>query len=133
LNDLHSAVVRVFSGSTNSPLNTQLGVCYHAWWVPRVGSMGTFAPYPSVLVNGQKVYWPAKQTDINVGTLPILTDRAASNASGNPDFLGVGAGHPYNGKMKSMNLLFGDGHVELHNAREVQMRYLGNYNWYNFY
>jgi prepilin-type processing-associated H-X9-DG protein len=133
LSDLHSAVVRVFTGSTNSALNTQLAVCYHAWWVPRVGSAGAFAPYPNMIVNGQRVYWPIKQTDVNVGLWPILTDRAASSSSGNPDFLGNGAGHAYNGKLKSMNLLFGDGHVDLHSARQVQMRYLGNYNWYNFY
>jgi prepilin-type N-terminal cleavage/methylation domain-containing protein/prepilin-type processing-associated H-X9-DG protein len=133
LNDLHSAVVRVFTGSTNSPLNTQLGVCYHAWWIPRIGSQGYPNTYPRTTVNGQPVSWPTKQTDPNVGTYPILTDRAASNTSGNPALLGNGVGHPFNGRLKSMNLLFGDGHVEQHNTAAVEMRYLGNYNWYNFY
>jgi len=131
LQDLHSAVVRVFSGSTNGPINTQLAVCYHAWWVPRIGSTGYPTPYPNITVDGQKQFWPAKQTDLHAGTLPILTDRAASSTSANPALLGTGAGHPYNGKLKSMNLLFGDGHVEAHSGAVVQMNYFGNY--YNFY
>jgi prepilin-type processing-associated H-X9-DG protein len=77
--------------------------------------------------------WPIKQTSPNAGTWPILTDRAASNTSNDPTKLGSGAGHPYNGRVKSMNLLFGDGHVEQHRAADIQMRYLGNYGWYNFY
>jgi len=133
LNDLHSAVVRVYTMSTNSALNTQLAICYHAWWVPRVGSSGAPNTYPRVTSGGQTTLWPSKQTDQNAGQLPILTDRAASNTSGDPTRLGSGAGHPYNGKVKSMNLLFGDGHVEQHNATQIQMQYLGNFTWYNFY
>ena len=38
LNDLWSAVIRVFSGTTNTAsLQFELGVCYHSWWVPRRG------------------------------------------------------------------------------------------------
>ncbi len=134
LNDLHSAVVRVYTMSTNGPLNNQLAICYHAWWVPRVGSMGAFSgTYPRTTSGGQTIVWPSKQTDVNAGMLPILTDRAASNTSGDPTRLGNGAGHPFNGKVKSMNLLFGDGHVESHNAMKIQMQYLGNFTWYNFY
>jgi prepilin-type processing-associated H-X9-DG protein len=70
-------------------------------------------------------------TDANAGQLPILTDRAASQANLDPFALGGGSGHPLNGKLRSMNLLYGDGHVELHDISEVRMNFHGNY--YNFY
>jgi prepilin-type N-terminal cleavage/methylation domain-containing protein/prepilin-type processing-associated H-X9-DG protein len=129
LEDLHLAVIRAFSTSAQ-PLNQQLAVCYHAWWVPRKGSLGL---YPVAVIGGTSTPWPVSMTDKNAGQLPILTDRAASNSSSDPTKLGSGAGHPFQGRLKSMNLLFGDGHVELHKASDIQMRYLGNYNWYNFY
>jgi prepilin-type processing-associated H-X9-DG protein len=75
--------------------------------------------------------------DQNAATMPILTDRAASgpiaSGAGNPDplALGGGSGHPLNGKLKSMNVLFGDAHVELHDISVIQMNFAGNY--YNFY
>ena len=129
LEDLHLAVIRAFS-SDSTALDQQLAVCYHAWWVPRIGSQGL---YPVMDSGARASSWLTSVTDLRVGQLPILTDRAASGASANPATLGKGAGHPFNGRLKSMNLLFGDGHVELHRAREIQMRYLGNYGWYNFY
>jgi prepilin-type processing-associated H-X9-DG protein len=113
LADLTAAVTRAYS--------PQLAVCYHAWWVPRQGSTGVFPTNA----------WPTTQADMRVGNEPILTDRAASLNSNDPLKLGNGAAHAYNGKLKSSNLLFGDGHVEQHKAGQIQMRYYGNY--YNFY
>lgn len=118
LADLTAAVTRQYSA--------QLAICYHAWWVPRMGSAGLY-PTATPASDG----WPTKQSDNQVGMKPILTDRAASAASNDPLKLGANAGHPYKGKMKTTNLLFGDGHVELHKINQVQMRYFGNY--YNFY
>ena len=49
-----------------------------------------------------------------------------------PDPKALGAvGHPYKGKLKNINLLWGDGHVDMHVAAQVQMQYFGNY--FNFY
>lgn len=123
LDDLHLAVIRAFS-TPAQPLNTQLAVCYHAWWAPRVGSAGL---YPAT----NSMTWPASMTDANASQMPVLTDRAASLTSADPLQLGGGGGHPLNGKLKNMNLLYGDGHVELHDISEVQMQFHGNY--YNFY
>jgi prepilin-type N-terminal cleavage/methylation domain-containing protein len=144
LNDLWSVTVHAFTGSTNGSLYSQLAVCYHAWWVPRyrtmtqtqvipspTGPVGGLIPYPEVNVGGVFQYWPQKQTDANAGTKPILCDRAASQSDANPAHLGGGSGHPFNGRLKNMNVLYGDAHVELHKAAEVQMQYQGNY--YNFY
>jgi prepilin-type processing-associated H-X9-DG protein len=121
LGDLAAAVTRAYS--------PQLAVCYHAWWVPRIGSSSQLYPAPTP-ANSQE-NWPTTQSDNNVGKKPILSDRAASQTDPNPLHLGAGAGHPYRGKMRSTNLLFGDGHVEQHKVTDVQMRYFGNY--YNFY
>ena len=123
LEDLHRAVIRAYSTPTQ-PLDSQLAICYHAWWVPRIGSAGL---YPTT----NSMTWPTSLTDQRVSQMPILTDRAASATSANPFLLGSGSGHPLNGRFKNMNLLFGDAHVELHDVTEVQMQYFGNY--YNFY
>jgi prepilin-type N-terminal cleavage/methylation domain-containing protein/prepilin-type processing-associated H-X9-DG protein len=131
LDDLHLAVIRAYS-SASAPLDQQLAICYHAWWVPRKqgapgSSFGSLYPVPAAGTDG----WPTSLTDLVSGKQPILTDRAASGNNANPTQLGGGAGHPANGHIKSMNLLFGDGHVEQHKSADIQMRYYGNY--YNFY
>jgi prepilin-type N-terminal cleavage/methylation domain-containing protein len=118
LDDLSAAVTRAY-GPT-------LAVCYHSWWVPRIGSLG-FYPATNPNTNG----WPVSLTDPQVSKQPILTDRSA--ALNNPDPAQAGEGHPWNGRLHNINLLFGDSHVETHKARTVQLRYLGNYGWDNFY
>jgi len=117
-NDLIAAVTRAF-GPT-------LAVCYHAWWVPRKGSLGL---YPVTVPSTNP--WPTSQSDPAVNLQPILTDRSANLSNPNPNQ--AGGGHPWNGKLKSMNLLYGDGHVETHKAPQVQLRYIGDYGWDNFY
>jgi prepilin-type processing-associated H-X9-DG protein len=126
LEDLHQAVIRAYS-STAQPLDQQLAICYHAWWVPRKGSSGSLYPVNTPNTNP----WPTSLTDLQSSQQPILTDRAVSASNPNPSALGNGNGHPYNNHLKSINLLFGDGHVEQHKGADIQMRYYGNY--YNFY
>ena len=106
--------------------NFGFAVCYHAWWVPRLLPTGQIF-YP--VSPGNLNNWPMSLADRQSGVQPILTDRSANQFSPLPS--DAGEGHPYGGKLKSINVLFGDGHVELHNAGQVQMRYYGNY--YNFY
>jgi prepilin-type processing-associated H-X9-DG protein len=103
-------------------------VCFHAWWVPRIGQGGILYPVPPASPPGG-IGWPARLSDKEVGHQPILTDRSASQNNPNP--LQAGEAHQYGGRLKNTNLLFGDGHVETRKAALVQMRYRGNY--YNFY
>ena len=103
-------------------------VCYHAWWVPRIGNGGNLFPVPPPTPPGAEG-WPTRLTDKEVGRQPILTDRMASQNS--PDPLQAGEGHRYGNRVKNTGLLFGDGHVEMRKAALIQMRYRGNY--YNFY
>jgi prepilin-type N-terminal cleavage/methylation domain-containing protein/prepilin-type processing-associated H-X9-DG protein len=127
LPDLISAVTRNYGPS--------LAVCYHAWWVPRRNGSGL---YPATTPSTNP--WPASLSDPAATKQPILTDRAGSSSpdpallgtvTANPALVNTGAGHPQKGHVKSINLLWADGHVELHHGADIQMRYFGNY--YNFY
>jgi prepilin-type N-terminal cleavage/methylation domain-containing protein len=117
INDLLRAVTRQGYG---------FAVCYHAYWVPRLNPGGTI-DYPASPGNTNN--WPQSLTDRQAPIQPILTDRSENQTSPNP--ASAAEGHPYNGQLKSINMLFGDAHVQLDPARLVQMRYYGNY--YNFY
>jgi len=115
-------------------------VCFHAWWVPRIGNAGNpgagqppqyamgFYPVPPNTPPGLDP-WPTKTTDPYSPRQPVLTDRLASQ--GNPDPLAAGEAHHSAGVLKNTNLLFGDGHNETRKAMFIKMRYQGNY--YNFY
>ena len=93
------------------------------------GGGATLAPPPFFSETDALVLEPMRMSDSTVMRQPILTDRSASLNDPNP--LQAGEAHPYGGRLKNTNLLFGDGHVETHKAQLVQMRYRGNY--YNFY
>lgn len=115
-------------------------VCFHSWWAPRVGNggnpgagrpptypVGLYPVPPAASVDVDP--WPTRLSDITIMRQPILTDRSASLS--NPDPLQAGEAHRFGRRIKNTNLLFGDGHVETHNANLIKMRYRGNY--YNFY
>jgi len=115
------------SAAVTSAYGNGLAICYHSWWVPRMGSAGLNQLLPSTNPNTNP--WPISLTDPQVSQRPILSDRLPSQS---PNVSSLGAvGHPVNGKLKNLNLLWGDAHVELHKLADVQMRYYGNY--YNFY
>ena len=118
LDDLVAAVTRDFS--------PQLAVCYHAWWVPRLGYGG--ALYPVSTTNS----WPVSLTDKQSGLEPILSDRLATGG-GSTDVAQAGGGHSFNEKVSSVNLMFGDGHVELHKRPFILWRYTGPFGYGNFY
>jgi prepilin-type N-terminal cleavage/methylation domain-containing protein/prepilin-type processing-associated H-X9-DG protein len=118
LPDLVKAVTRDYTAD--------LAICYHAWWVPRVGYGGSL--YPVTATNT----WPSSLTDKDVSVNPILTDRLATSGS-STDVSKAGGGHMFNGKLSSVNLAFGDGHVETHKAAIVLWRYTGAFGYGNFY
>ena len=122
LTDLIAAVTRFYGGPASD-----LCICYHSYWVPRKGNpsyVGTF-PYTSPNTNP----WPTSLADPQVSRRPILSDRLPSTQA-SPLSLGA-VGHPVNNKIRNLNLLWGDGHVDLQKAANVQMQFYGNY--YNFY
>lgn len=100
-------------------------VMFHALWVPRKGGGGSTGlfPYPtagSTPTNG----WPARLTDPQISLQPIMTDRCPG-APGQTNPAAAAEGHPYNGRLRGANLLFGEGHVESHNLNQLALRYTG--------
>ena len=132
LDDLVAATTRSYGPN--------LAVMYYAWWVPRMkgGSLANPLMLPST--NPSTNPWPTSLTDPQVTVQPIMTDRAGSisanidvlgNATVNPANGNTGAAHPYGNRVKNINLLYGDVHVETHKFQQMKLQYYGNY--YNFY
>ncbi len=117
LQDLVKAVTRDYAMDA---------ICYHAWWVPRVGFNNVL--YPVDLTNG----WPESLSDKQVNLQPILSDRLAT-ANSDTNVAHAGGGHMYNGRLNSVNVLFGEGHVETRKASLVRWRYTGPFGYGNFY
>jgi len=118
LNDLYYYVV-TFPGYGYA-------VMYHALWVPRYRTPPNAAnlfPDPAD-APPPHLAWPAKLSDPNVSRQPILSDQC-TGPQGTTNFAKAAGGHPLskNGKVQSVNLLFGEGHVELHNARVIKFQY----------
>src|SRR5262249_31267953 len=111
-----------------------LAITYNAYWVPRIGSSGGLYPVPVAATNPDLTPWPTKLTDTTVNVRPILSDRLPAQGPAVPKPTDLGAGHALNRRLKNLNLLYGDGHVELRKVNAVQLRYLDPvYNWLNFY
>ena len=75
----------------------------HIWWVPRLAGGSKFPANNADTFP----YWPANDTDPALQDKPILSDSITST-----NLPAAGQGHPYQGRLESVNLLFGDGHVE---------------------
>jgi len=106
------------------------GLLLHSWWVPRYAGDpaddGILFPTPTP-GTGDGNGWPTKQGDPLAGVQPILTDRCEYHDA-NPPTIGLAQfGHPYNGTITSVNLLFGDGHVETRPHALLKWRYSGSY------
>jgi prepilin-type N-terminal cleavage/methylation domain-containing protein/prepilin-type processing-associated H-X9-DG protein len=124
-------------------LNSTFGTIYHDCWIPRyAGDMTKVSNlFPLVWnpilnvpnLNANEIYqWPSKSTDPEVSKAPVLSDRVvASGTTVSTVFPNGGGGHQLNGKLDSVNVLFGDGHVELHKSSVMQWRWKGTY--YTFY
>jgi prepilin-type N-terminal cleavage/methylation domain-containing protein/prepilin-type processing-associated H-X9-DG protein len=105
----------------------------HSWWVPRYAgdpndpSSGAIlfpTPTPGT---GDKNGWPARTEDPLVGLQPIMTDRCEYHDTAPPNVGRAQEGHPFNGTITSVNLLYGDGHVETHPRAQLKWRYSGNF------
>lgn len=110
------------------------GVIYHDVWIPRPSGNIVFPQqWNSVLnvpnLNANEEYqWPSKSTDPAVNKVPILSDRVIGSSK---TLGGAVEGHSSGGKVVSVNLLFGDGHVELRKPSTMQWRWKGTY--YTYY
>ena len=106
------------------------GMLLHSWWVPRYAGDpadgGILFPTPTP-GTGDSNGWPTRPEDPLAGVQPILTDRCEYHDTAPPDIGLAQEGHPYNGTITSVNLLFGDGHVETRPHAQLKWRYSGNY------
>ena len=114
-----------------------LGASQHDIWIPRYVGAGTSSLYPQVWnyvlgfpnLNANEAYqWPSRTIDIPVSKAPILSDRVVGTST---NLLQATEGHPVNGHVDSVNVLFGDGHVDLHKSSVMKWRWKGNF--YTFY
>ncbi len=71
--------------------------------------------------------WPEKATDAQAAKQPIISDlcRADGNMT-NVVNIDPTTGHPYNKALNSVNVGFGDGHVETHPVVRIQWQMTGN-------
>lgn len=103
----------------------------HSWWVPR--SIGGGQYFPVLPKKGDEPGginspngWPRRTEDPRVALRPILTDICIQGADSKPDINKAVAGHPYRGKVDSVNTMWADGHVETRIRSKLQHTYSGN-------
>lgn len=107
---------------------------YWNWWVPRYnGAQSPSSSFPGTNYNVNStghvpagcLGWPVKQSDTLAAKAPILSDIAEGANGVNPPVNSIGPAdaHFYGGALDSINVTFGDGHVELHGKNAVQWQY----------
>jgi prepilin-type N-terminal cleavage/methylation domain-containing protein/prepilin-type processing-associated H-X9-DG protein len=121
-------------------------------WIKR--PFATVPPtfYPSIYLNNGNLNpkrnspyeWLQKSSDLHASQVPILTDIVVANGN-NVTFMQIkgvnavnpGQGHPagasQSGAIQSINLVFGDGHVETRQATLMQWRFAASVPWTAFY
>jgi prepilin-type N-terminal cleavage/methylation domain-containing protein/prepilin-type processing-associated H-X9-DG protein len=148
-----------FEGSSTAPVtydgqqfygrseNGGYSKLYWDWWVPRYdttspSSQNTQSLFPSLTYSGSgggtaatfppnAIGWPQKSSDTIAGRSPILSDLAEGMAG----LTSVSAvpnteAHFYDGVLDSINVTYGDGHVELHNRATIQWQYSAQSSYY---
>jgi prepilin-type processing-associated H-X9-DG protein len=112
----------------------------HEFWVPRKSydNATDDQAWPSTtFVNGtaapwNNLGWPRKQSDKVVGYQPIISDEAevftGSSMDTNANDISPSQAHFYNGVLSSINVGYGDGHVETHLGQNVRWQYAGQNN-----
>src|SRR5262249_25147307 len=101
------------------------GLMLHNWWVPRYAgdpnNGGILFPTPPTGAADPRG-WPARLGDPLISAQPIMTDRCqyiGDGGNSGPDVNRAEDGHPSGGSVRSVNLLFGDGHVETRPKRQM--------------
>jgi prepilin-type N-terminal cleavage/methylation domain-containing protein len=107
---------------------TAFPVLFHCWWVPRL--FDNFSPltFPSPSSGNCRIPdgWPAKTTDLVAGRQPIISDYCySSGGAGDTNVADCLAGHSLGTNLRSVNVTYGDSHVETHPRGQVQWQYYG--------
>jgi prepilin-type processing-associated H-X9-DG protein len=111
--------------STGQP-STAFPVLYHCWWVPRLFNTFSTLVFPSPQSGTARIPdgWPVKTTDSIAARQPIISDYCYTGA-GDTNVADVAAGHSIGNNLRSVNVTYGDGHVETHPRAQVQWQYYG--------
>ena len=107
----------------------------HLFWVPRVDGNDTF-PLPGSTTSYNDTFshnntiiggWPAKTSDPQASRQPLISDYCLANGSNTnvADVVNT-SGHPFNGRLNSVNVGYADGHVDTHPVRIIQWQMTGN-------
>jgi prepilin-type N-terminal cleavage/methylation domain-containing protein/prepilin-type processing-associated H-X9-DG protein len=134
----------VYNGVEGRSENGGYSKLYYAWWVQRYNGPTPFGsvandyfPSPNYAGTGTQgansaplgcIGWPQKQSDTIAGKAPILSDLAegaAGSQSAPPSVSTITPteAHFYDGVLDSVNVTYGDGHVELHGHSIMQWQY----------
>ena len=97
----------------------------HNWWIPHLN--GNRKCPENIDTNRVSDFWPDRMDDPFASTLPIMSDRCAATNNTSTE------GHPWNNRVDSINLLFGDGHTELNGLSKIQLHQVRYANGNNFY
>ena len=122
-NDLAAALKLPHSASEPS---TAFPVLFHCWWVPRQVTTADALTFPSPASGHARLPdgWPVRTTDKIAATQPIISDYCYAGAS-NTNVTQALAGHADGSGLRSVNVTFGDGHVEPHPRGQIQWEYSG--------
>ncbi len=133
----------IYNGVGGRSENQGYAKLYWAWWVPRYNDgnnpPGANTLFPAINYTGDggqgansapigSVGWPVKQSDTIAGRAPIITDLAegAQGSQASPpatSTIGPTEAHFNGGVLDSVNVTYGDGHVELHGKNIMQWQY----------
>jgi prepilin-type N-terminal cleavage/methylation domain-containing protein len=121
--------------------NANFGKLLYDWWVPRENGSPPHLYWPDPAFTGGACPvgspgWPRKPSDKIAATQPIIsciaevggkagvdTNLADLQMGGPPN--GIGNAHFYSGSLNSINLGFGDGHIETHGPVDISWQYSG--------
>jgi prepilin-type N-terminal cleavage/methylation domain-containing protein len=123
---------------TGRSLNGNYGKLYHDWWVQRPNTIAAHpAPdfyFPALAGDANSgnstsnpqntLGWPLRSSDRIAAASPIISD-LAETVKGDTNVTDIprGDAHFYNGNVNSINVGYGEGHVELHNRQAVTWQY----------
>lgn len=96
----------------------------HNWWIPRLNG-GVKSPQ-NITPNRLADYWPERMEDTFTAQLPIMSDRCSALVNTTTE------GHPWQRQVDSVNLLFGDGHVEQNRKAKIQLHQIQSANGNNY-
>jgi prepilin-type N-terminal cleavage/methylation domain-containing protein len=122
-----------YNGVPGRSLNGNYSKLFWAWWVPRYnGKLQSSSLFPgtnysvnsTAVVPAGCIGWPMKQSDLISGRAPILSD-LAEGPLGSTSAASIynTSAHFYGGTIDSVNVCFGDAHVELHGKAAIQWQY----------